>query len=195
MTEDSRSDEQLVEAYVKGDGEAINILLKRYLAPILSYLFSLSFFKDAPFLDDIRQEVLISIFNGIINEEFTPAGDGSFKRWVYKLTYFACLNADKKRRKGLKMISEVFPESEGQFPDEVFVHITPRTSDFEAIEEKLADALSKLSPDEQKLMRMVSQGVPYDIIQKEPEFAKYSLDYLMLMVYRIRKKLARHGEA
>jgi len=193
MPPDSRADEQLIEAYTKGDSDAINILLKRYLAPILAYLFSLSFFKDAPYLDDIRQEVLIAIFNGIRNDGFTPAGDDSFKRWVYKLTYFACLNADKKRRKGLKMISEVFPESEGQFPDEVFIHITPRTSDYEEIEEKLADTLSKLSPDEQKLMRLVAQGIPYDIIQKEPEFAKYSLDYLMRKVYRIRKKMEPKG--
>ena len=189
MPPDDRSDEQLVEAYIKGDGEAINILLKRYLHPILSYLFSLSFFKDAPYLDDIRQEVLIAIFNGIRNEEFESAGDGSFKRWVYKLTYFACLRNDKKRRKGLKMISEVFPESEGQFPDEVFVHVTPRTSDYETTEEKTADVVAKLTPDEQKLMRLVSQGVSGEQILKEPEFAKYSLDYLWLKIYNIRKRM------
>ena len=52
-------DEQLVEAYLKGDREALNILIKRYLTPIFNY--ALSLVKDTAVADDLTQEVFVKV--------------------------------------------------------------------------------------------------------------------------------------
>jgi len=40
-------------------------------------------------------------------------------------------------------------------------------------------------------MKLVAAEVPYQEIQKEPEFQKHSLDYLMRKVYNIRKRMRK----
>jgi len=190
MIDDPRSDEDLVSAYLKGDRAALEILLNRYSTIILSYLFGISFFsKDKPYLDDIRQEVLIKVFNEIRQGKFTPVGPGSFKRWVFKIAYFECLNQDKARRKGPKLTSEIFTEEPTGIPDDLVFEVTPRTQDYDNAEVKLEGILSKLSDEEQKLMRLVSEGKPYKEIQQDPLFSKYSVDYLMLKVHNLRKRI------
>jgi DNA-directed RNA polymerase specialized sigma24 family protein len=98
MPEDIRSDEVLIAAYQawldgrpNGDPTALEILLTRYSTIILAFIGGKSFFyKDEPYLDDIRQEVLIKVFKGI--KDFTSTGPGSFKRWVFRmgLSSFLC---------------------------------------------------------------------------------------------------------
>ena len=192
MPEDNRSDEALVSAYLSPeatDPAALEILLNRYSTIILSFLGGKSFFyKDEPYLDDIRQEVLIKVFKGI--KEFTSTGPGSFKRWVFRIAYFEALNHDKARRKGLKLTSEIFTEETTGIPDDLVFELTPRISDYERADEQLKDALAKLLDDEQKLLQLVAQGTPYGDIIKRPEFSKYkSVDYLMLKVHNLRKKI------
>ena len=209
--EDLRSDEELVAAAQASDQAALEILLTRYSTIILSFIGGKSFFyKDEPYLDDIRQEVLIKVFKGI--KEFTStgpvrskspeatatpetgtsngAGPGSFKRWVFRIAYFEALNHDKARRKGLKLTSEIFTEETTGIPDDLVFELTPRISDYERADEQLKDALAKLSDEEQKLIQLVAQHTPYRDIIKRPEFSKYkSVDYLMLKVHNIRKRI------
>jgi len=192
MIDDPRSDEDLVSAYLKGDKPALEILLNRYSTIILSFLGGKSFFyKDEQYLENIRQEVLIKVFNGI--RDFTPTGPGSFKRWVFKIAYFECLNQDKKRRKGSKTISEIFPDEETGIPDDLVFELTPRTKDYDNAELKLEAIRSKLSDEEQKLMRWVSEGKPYKEIQPDPLFSKYSVDYLRRKVSNLRKRIRKGG--
>jgi len=191
MTKEKRRDEALVEAYWEGDQEALEILLKRYLTPILGYLFSISFFKDESYLDDIRQQIFLTAFEWIRSKRFTPRGEGSFKKWLYRIAYFACINSDKKHRKDSKPISEVFPEEPTGFPDDLIMQTRPQSSDYETAHLRLQEVTKHLTPDELKLMRLVCEKKPYKEIIKEPEFAKFSLDYLMLKVYNIKKKIRK----
>jgi len=190
--DDLRSDEQLVEAFLGGDKAAMEILLTRYQTIILAFLCGTSWFtKDKSYLDDVRQEVLVTIFNELrrVPSGFIPAGPGSFKKWVFRIAYFEALNHDKKRRKGLKLTSEVFPEEETGIPDDLIFDVTPTTTDYEEVEEQLKDITAKLTEEELKLMKLVSIPMEYIDIQKQPEFQKYSVDYLMLKVYNIRKRI------
>ena len=243
MFQDPRSDEDLVTAYQaclagrqawldgqlvpsrippeleNGDlpaGQAVlEILLTRYSTIVLSFIGGKSFFfKDKPYLDDVRQEVLIKVFNGI--RDFISTGPGSFKRWVFKIAYFECLNQDKARRKCMKLTSEIFTEETTGIPDDLVFssavrpegvtadyswqypdksglpdyELTPRTQDYDNAEVTLETILSKLSDDEQKLIQLVAQHTPYRDIIKRPEFSKYkSVDYLMLKVHNLRKKI------
>lgn len=160
----------------------------------MGYLMSISFFKDESYLDDIRQQTSVTVFEGIRNGKFVPRGKGSFKKWIYRIAYFACLNSDKNRRKKARPISEVFPEEPTGFPDDLIPKTTPQSSDYEMARRKLQEVTKLLTPDELKLMRLLSDGKPYKEIIQEPEFSKYSLDYLMRKVYTIKKKIVRRTE-
>lgn len=186
---DTRSDEVLVEAYWQGEREALEILLTRYLTPIMGHLLSISFFKNEPYLDDIRQKILLTVSNELRRKGgFVPRGEGSFKKWIYRIAYFKCINSDKKRRKDSKTISEVFPQEPTGFPDDLILQVKPQSSDYERARLKLQEVTKFLTPEELKLMRLVSERKPYKEIIKEPEFSKFSLDYLKRKVYYIRKK-------
>jgi RNA polymerase sigma factor (sigma-70 family) len=210
--EDSRSDEELVTAYLKGDPvrdnpesvrddaqwtisngagpAALEILLNRYSTIILSFLGGKSFFfKDKPYLDDVRQEVLIKVFKGI--REFTSTGPGSFKRWVFKIAYFECLNHDKARRKGLKLTSEIFTEETTGIPDDLVFELTPHISDYEQADTQLQNALAQLSDEEIRLMKLVCHGVPHKDIIQRLEFRQYSLEALKQKIYNIRKRISK----
>ncbi len=184
-----KTDEILVRDYQQGEREALEILLTRYLTPIMGYLMSNSLFKNEFYLDDIRQKILETVSNGLRRKDgFVPRGEGSFKKWLYRIAYFACLNSDKKRRKESKPVSEVFPEEPTGFPDDLIRQVTPQSSDYERARRRLQEVSQYLTPDELKLMRLVSEKKSYKEIIKEPEFSKYSLDYLMRKVYNIREK-------
>jgi len=194
--EDQRSDEALVTDYQNGDANALEILFRRYLIPIATHLASISFFfKDDGYLDDIRQKVFLTAFAMIRSGQFTPRGPGSFKKWLYRIAWFECLNSDKERRKSFRPVSEVFPEEPTGFPDDLIPQITPQTSDYEQAYQKWQEVSKYLKPTELKLMQLVSAGnvgKKYKEIIKEPEFSHYkSLDYLMRKVYIIRKKIRK----
>ena len=86
------TDEQLVNIYLKGDREALNILIKRYLTPIFNY--ALSFVKDTAVAEDITQEVFVKVWQKIkkFDERF------KFKNWLYTITKNTCLDYLKKSK-------------------------------------------------------------------------------------------------
>jgi len=194
MPSDTRTDEQLVEAYYSGHKDTLETLLNRYNTIILTCLAVMSFFyKDEPYLADIRQKVLETIFNELGHRKFASLIDDSFRKWVYKITYFAAMNADKKRRAEDPLTSEVFTKEETNLADLMLIRTTPRTSDYEEVEEQLNNVLPKLSKTERKLMTLVGEKVPYIKIRKLREFKKYKLDYLKLKIHNIRQRLKRGG--
>jgi DNA-directed RNA polymerase specialized sigma24 family protein len=193
------ADEQLVEQFYAGDQSAdspanrdksaLETLLNRYNTIILTYLFTISFFKNEQYLADVRQKVLITIFNELSNHNFASIVEGSFKKWVYRITYFACINSDRERRADMKTTSDVFPEEETDLSNLVLMRTTPSTSDYEEVEEQLNEVSARLTDEELELMKLVSQKVPYKKIRERQEFQKYSVDYLKHKVHNIRKRM------
>ena len=86
------SDEQLVGAYLKGNREALNILIKRYLAPIFNY--ALSFLKDEAAAEDLTQEVFVKVWRKI--KKFDKKY--KFKNWLYAIAKNTCLDYLKKNK-------------------------------------------------------------------------------------------------
>lgn len=86
------SDEQLVAAYLQGDKEALNLLIKRYLTPIFNY--ALSFVKDTAMAEDLAQEVFVKVWRKIrkFDKQY------KFKNWLYAITRNTCLDYLKKNR-------------------------------------------------------------------------------------------------
>jgi len=89
---DYLADEQLVEAYLKGDREALNVLIKRYLTPIFNY--ALSFVKDEAVAEDMAQEVFVKVWKKI--KSFDKKY--KFKSWLYAIAKNTCLDYLKKNK-------------------------------------------------------------------------------------------------
>jgi len=86
------TDEQLVEAYLKGDRSALNFLIKRYLTPIFNY--ALSLVKDTAVAEDIAQEVFVKVWKKIKKYDSRY----KFKSWLYRIAKNTCLDYLKKNK-------------------------------------------------------------------------------------------------
>lgn len=101
------SDEQLVRAYLKGDRESFNILIRRYLTPIFNY--ALNFVKDADTAEDLSQEIFVKAWKKI--KKFD--NQYKFKNWLYTIAKNTCLDYLKKNRS--LTFSEINPEGDMLF--------------------------------------------------------------------------------
>ena len=195
--EDKRTDETLVTDSQRGEDNAcsersesaLNILFKRYWTKILAFLFKNSFFKDESYLDDVRQEIFLTAFKEIKSGKFIPHGPGTFKRWLYEIARHQCKKSGTDRQHHPKAISQLYPDEPTGIAEDTLPVISPEPTDYELIDSRLEAALSCISPEEQDLMKLISAGKTYRQIKKLPEFNKFSIDYLMLKVYTIRKKI------
>lgn len=188
-------DEDLVRAYQSGELKALNTLLELYDQPLRGFIRTISWVKGDSFIDDVIQEVRIIIFTKIKSGGFIPDSAGSFKKWAYKICQNITWKLNKDRARREKPISEYYPEEPTGMPDDLLPRMPTETKDYDGIKQRLNDALSELSLEEQKLMRLVAEKKSYKEIRPDPFFRKYSLDYLMLKVYNIRKKMLRIKEA
>lgn len=189
MINGKRGDENLTRAYRSGELKALDTLLEQYDQPLRNFIRTISWLKDESFIDEVLQSTRITIFEEIRNGRFIPTGAGSFKAWAYTICQNVCWNANKNQARQPKRISELYPEEPTGMPDNLLPQMPMRTVNYEHLATKLKDVTSHLSPEEQKLMTLVSQRKKYQEIQQDPDFAQYSLDYLMLKVYNIRKKM------
>jgi RNA polymerase sigma-70 factor, ECF subfamily len=86
------TDEQLVESYLRGYKEAMNLLIKRYLTPIFNY--ALSFVKDEAAAEDIAQETFVKVWKKI--KKFDKKY--KFKNWLYTIAKNTSLDYLKKNK-------------------------------------------------------------------------------------------------
>jgi len=204
------TDEQLIDAYRKGDRNAIEILFHRYLKPLKLYLARASLSNDHSFLDDVLQDIFLIALKGINENKFTDMTPDSFRKWLYTIAHNQCIKQTQEKFKEFKPLSQVFPDDEkgiaesqeGQDDfgedDDLLVRI-PKGDDYDtslsaglaaaSSHNRAEDILSKLSLEEQELMRLLSQGKSYKEIQPHPWFKKYSIDYLKHKVHNIRQKV------
>lgn len=89
---ESYYDEQLVVDYLKGNKEALEILIKRYLKPV--YNFSFRFIGNSQEAEDITQEIFIKVWRNL--KKFDQ--NKKFKTWIFSIAKNTCLDCQKKKR-------------------------------------------------------------------------------------------------
>jgi len=85
-------DEQLIKKYLKGDEESLEILIKRYLKPIYSFVYR--FVRNNQEAQDITQEVFVKVWRNL--KKFKP--EYRFKTWIFTIAKNTCLDWQKKKR-------------------------------------------------------------------------------------------------
>ncbi len=137
----NRSDEQLITDYLKGDEKALEILIKRYLISIYSFVYR--FAGNSQEVEDITQEVFIKVWRNL--KKFNQ--NKSFKTWIFSIAKNTSIDWFKKK-KTLPFSNFENKEGENAFvetladpaplPSELLRHI--------GLSQMLASAIGKLSP-------------------------------------------------
>jgi len=87
------SDKQLVSNYLKGDEKSLEILIKRYLNPIYSFVYY--YINNQEEAEDITQEVFIKVWRNL--KKFDRSK--SFKTWIFSIAKNTCIDNARKKQK------------------------------------------------------------------------------------------------
>ena len=79
----SRTDEELVVLYSKGNNEAFDILLNRYKNRIYSYIYYIV--KDRELTEDIFQETFVKVITTIKQGRYVETG--KFPSWISRIAH------------------------------------------------------------------------------------------------------------
>lgn len=86
------SDEQLIDAYLKGDKESLGVLFGRYLKLIYSFVFR--YINGGPEAEDITQEVFVKAWRSL--KKFDQSK--SFKIWLFAIAKNTAIDFFKKKK-------------------------------------------------------------------------------------------------
>ncbi len=141
------SDQQLIENYFKGDEKSLEILIKRYLKPIYSFIYR--YVGNAQEAEDITQETFVKMWRNL--KRFDR--EKSFKTWIFSIAKNTAIDFLKKKR---AMQFSDFENERGESTIlERFIDSSPLPN--ELLERKdlagmLAKAIGKLLPKYRKTL-------------------------------------------
>jgi RNA polymerase sigma-70 factor (ECF subfamily) len=113
------SDEQLIVSYLKGDGDSLNILIKRYSDYIYNFIYQ--YVKNRELAEDLTQEVFIKVWKNF--KKFDPKK--KFKVWLFQIARNTTIDFFRKKKEinfsELEREGEEFdiPDT-GPIPSEIF---------------------------------------------------------------------------
>ena len=88
----NRADDQLIADYLKGDEESLEILIKRYLKPIYSFVYRYT--GSGQDAEDITQEVFVKVWRNL--KKFDQ--QRSFKTWIFAIAKNTSIDLLKKKK-------------------------------------------------------------------------------------------------
>lgn len=88
MSEDKR----IIEEFLKGNEDAFNILVNRYLKSVYNFLFQLV--RDIPVCEDLTQETFVKAWKNI--KKFDT--EKSFKTWIFTIAKNTAYDYFKKKK-------------------------------------------------------------------------------------------------
>ncbi|MBR1769873.1 MAG: sigma-70 family RNA polymerase sigma factor [Bacteroidales bacterium] len=92
---DTRSDQELVEAYQNGEQKVFQTLLERHKQKVFNYI--LSFVKDTSLADDIFQDTFIKVVNTLRSGSYRD--EGKFIQWVMRIAHNLIIDYARKGQK------------------------------------------------------------------------------------------------
>ena len=95
----------LVRNAASGDAASFENLILPYEKPIYNFCFRM--FNNREDAQDVAQEIFLKIFRNL--KKFNSRGEGSFKKWLYKVANNACI--DELRKRGSRISAESLDEA------------------------------------------------------------------------------------
>jgi RNA polymerase sigma-70 factor (ECF subfamily) len=121
------SDQDLINQYLNGDEKSLEVLIKKYLKPIYSFVFN--FVPDPQIAQDLTQEIFLKMWRNLKkfdrNKNLAPyrtKGSGSgFKSWLFTIAKNTCYDYLRKKKKDLAFnVEDWFSFEDSKIlPDEI----------------------------------------------------------------------------
>lgn len=86
------TDEKLVQDFIAGDQQALEVLVEKYLKPIYNFTYQLTQDRDAA--EDITQDVFVKCWKNISSFD----GEKKFSTWLYAIAKNTALDWLKKKK-------------------------------------------------------------------------------------------------
>jgi RNA polymerase sigma-70 factor (ECF subfamily) len=90
----SASDQTLVQAYIKGDPSAIEILINRHRSKVYTYI--LLTIKNQPLAEDLFQETFIKVIQSLRSGKYRD--NGRFLSWVIRISHNLIIDHFRKEK-------------------------------------------------------------------------------------------------
>jgi RNA polymerase sigma-70 factor, ECF subfamily len=142
------SDEDLLAAFVAGDGSAFAALVERYERRVLG--ICLRYFRDPADAEDAAQEAFVALYR----RAGTFRGGAALSTWMYRVTTNACNDLARRRSRRPQAADQAAPDLELADPrDEVGEHL---------LRMELREALDALDPAHRRaVVGHTVEGRPY----------------------------------
>ena len=88
----NKPDQQLIADYLQGDEASLELLIKRYLKPIYSFIYR--YVENAQDAEDATQEVFVKVWKHL--EKFDQSK--SFKTWIFSIAKNTAIDFLKKKK-------------------------------------------------------------------------------------------------
>lgn len=89
---EEKDDQTIIYEYLQGDEQALEILVKRYLKPIYSFIYKN--IGDTVAAEDITQEVFVKVWKNIRRFDLQK----EFKPWIFQIAKNASIDHLRKRK-------------------------------------------------------------------------------------------------
>lgn len=109
----TRSDVQLMLDVKSGDEESFGILLRKYRAPMVNFLYRMV--RDAATAEDLAQEVFLRIYRA--RKQYSPSA--KFTTWLFRIATNLALNSVRDNRHRQMDVSIDAPAKEDEAPVEL----------------------------------------------------------------------------
>ena len=182
-------DAQLVSAYMKGNEQAISVLITRHKQKIYSFIYSKVFDRDVS--EDIFQDTFIKVIKtlkrGAYNEE------GKFIPWVMRISHNLVIDHFRKNNRMPKF------ENNSDFNIFSVLHDGSLNAEKTMIKEQVEGDLRKIIqelPDDQKevlLMRIYKEMSFKDISEKTGVSINTALGRMRYALINLRKVIEKHN--
>jgi len=196
MSQETRSDEALIQAYLAGETMAFDRVVNRYQERLIGYAYSrIHHYQDA---EDAVQETWLTVWQKIRTFEVTR----KFSSWLYKICRDKCY--DRLRQKGrafesLSSYDEPIPGDEEGLKKIDTLRLVPseKWADWAKAKETHARILAVLNHRQYRLYDLVMvKGRPYEAIPQEeklfrdmtPEQVREEFDRVLEVVWAQAEK-------
>ena len=170
-------DEIYIKQIIDGDSRAYGFLVEKYQAMV--FTLCVRMLQDQDDAQDAAQEAFIKCFQSLKSFK----GDSKFSTWLYKITYYHCIDVLKRNKKSLTYeIDENVLEGE-------FAPLDGFLEELDSNETTLLlnTAISNLSPDEQVILQLYYyEELP---LKEIAEVVSLTMENVKIKLFRARKKL------
>jgi len=174
----TKPDEYYIQQTLKGNVNAYAFLVEKYKHMV--YTLTIRIVKNREEAEEVAQDVFVKAYKNL--NKFK--GDSKFSTWIYKIAYYASLDALKLNKRQIRSgnIDNFKEQNVGNTDDSLkFLHDKER-------KQIINDAIFKLSEDERVIITLYYfEELPIKEISKVVDLSE---DNIKIKLFRSRKKLA-----